>query len=968
MQHLLFRFYLETIPAKPNVNHESQSCLGNQGHIQVVIMQCRVASYSPSIYLYLLQSCIAKKALADGKLIHAHICKMGSQTPIIVQNTLVNMYVNCGTLAEARRAFDRMTDRDVHSWTVIISAYVRQRALKEALMLFQRMQGTGVQPNHFTFASVLPACESLKQVMEIHEKVIINGVLSDIVVVNALIDTYAKWGGVRNASELFDKMPQRDVVSWTAMVAGYSHNCLVDKALVIFKQMPWRNMVAWNAMIAGFSQNGFCEEALDLFQQMQLAGVNPGCKTFASILPACANLVALEKGMEIHGKIVVSGFDSNVLLVNALIDMYAKCGIMFQACKLFERSPHLDVVSWNVMIAGYAQKGLVNEALVMFNKMPQRDAVSWNTMISGFVQNGFVDEAMKLFNEMGYKTAISWNIIIAGLGQNGYSEEVLELFQQMQLAGAAPDSRTFASTLSACAQLAAVEQGLEIHGKLITDGFQSDVMLLNSLIDMYAKCGNLQKACDIFDKIYCRDVVSWNVMIAGYSQNGLVDKALHLFMQMPQRNLVSWNTIISGLAQNKLGEEALKCFQQMHLQGVKPDSKTLASILPLCAKLAAMDLGMEIHEKAIVNGLLSDIFVTTALLDMYAQCGCMEHSWKLFKSIHQGDPISWNAMITGNANNGLLDVALKLFNEMPLRNTDSWNAMIAGFAHNGHYEKALKLFWQMQVEGKRPDPKTFTTILPVCANIASVEQGTRIHQEIIRSRFSIDVIVMNALIDMYAKCGNIQKARKLFYGLHRRDLVSWNIMIGGYAIYGCGKEAIDLFEQLKVFGVHPNHVTFLHILSACNHAGLVDEGYQHFHCMYEYYNIKPAMEHYICMVDLLGRAGHLAKAQDFINKMPIKPDIAVWSCLLGACRMHNNVDLGEFVAKHLFELNPKNTAPYVLLSNIYAVAGRWDEIEKVRKLMKDRGVKKTPGCSWIEIDKEMHTFVAGDRLLKILQS
>ncbi|XP_059066574.1 pentatricopeptide repeat-containing protein At4g14050, mitochondrial-like [Cryptomeria japonica] len=332
--------YLETFHAKTNVNHESQGCLGYQGHIQVVIMQNRVTSSSPSIYL--LQSCIAKKALADGKLIR--ICKMGSHTPLIVQNTLVNMYVKFGTLAEARRAFDRMTGRDVRSWTVIISAYARQEVLKEALMLFQRLQGTGVQPNHFTFASVLPGCESLIQVMEIHQKVVINGFLFYIVVVNVRIETYAKCGSVWNASELFDKMPLRDVVSLTAMVAGDSHNGLVDMALQIFKQIPWQNMVAWNAMIAGFSQNGFCEEALNLFHQMQLAGVSSGCKTFASILPACANLVALERGMEIHGKIVTRGFESNVLLMNALIDIYAKCGIMFQACKLFERSPHLDVV------------------------------------------------------------------------------------------------------------------------------------------------------------------------------------------------------------------------------------------------------------------------------------------------------------------------------------------------------------------------------------------------------------------------------------------------------------------------------------------------------------------------------------------------------------------------------------------------------------------------------------------------
>eukprot|EP01018_Ginkgo_biloba_P002600 Gb_38500 [translate_table: standard] len=877
-----------------------------------------------SAYVCLLQVCIQTKALSDGNLIHAHMNERGFVPDRFLWNTLVNMYAKCGSLVDARRVFDQMPARDVFSWTVMIAAYARHGLAEEALILFHQMQRTEIQPNQFTFASVLPACATLvalEQGMKIHEEIVRNGCQSDLFVANALVDMYGKCGSIEKARDVFDKMPQRDVVSWTAMIAAYAHNGYVDEALELFGKMPERSMVSWNVMIAGFTQNGHveealklfremperdvvswtvviagyvqnghCMEALKLFRQMQLVGVKPDTKTFAIVLTACADLAALEHGVQIHEQIIRNGFQSNPFVVNGLVGMYAKFDSIEKARYLFDKMHQRDVVSWTAMIAGYALSGHVDEALKLFQTMPERNIVAWNAMIAGYTQHGHIDEALKLFEKMPVRDVVSWTSMISGYAQNAQSEDSLKLFRQMQLAGVKPNSKTIASVLPACGNLAALKQGMEIHAEIIRSGFQSDVFVESALVDMYAKCGNLQKARNIFDKIHIRDMVAWTAMIVGYAQNGSVDESLKLFHKMPEQNMISWNAMMAGCAQN----------------------------------------------------------------------GCVDKALELFQKMPDRNVVSWNTMMIGYAQNGHVDKAVKVFQEMPERNIVSWTVMIAGYAQNGHNEEALKFFQQMQLAGVKPDSKTFASVLPACANLAALEQGIEIHNEIIRNGFETDIFLLNALVDMYAKCGIIQKARDLFDRMHQRNTYSWTSIIAGYALHGCGKEALKLFEQMEKSGITPDQVTFVCVLSACCHAGLVDEGWHYFHRMSQYYHIMPAMEHYGCMVDLLGRAGRLNEALDFIYKMPIKPDATVWGCLLGACRIHNCIELGERVADHFLELDRKNSAPYVLLSNMYAAAGRWNDIEMVRKKMKDRKVKKTPGCSWIEVNKQVHSFRIGE--------
>ncbi|XP_059066000.1 pentatricopeptide repeat-containing protein At3g26782, mitochondrial [Cryptomeria japonica] len=672
---------------------------------------------------------------------------------------------------------------------------------------------------------------------------------------------------------------------------------LVD-AHKVFDDIPQPNVYSWNMIIAAYRRHNLPLQAFTMFYQMQQTAVQPDEFTFSAITPLCVNLASLKHGLQIHGRIIRYEFQFCDIVTNTLIDMYAKCGKLEKARELFDRMHNANVVAWNAMITGYAQRGFLDEALRVFEEMPHKNVVSWTAIIAGFAQGGLVEMA--------------WVIS-----------------KKMQLAGVEPDSATFACILSVCAKMGALHQGLEIHQKAIEARFLSNVVILTALVDMYAKCGRMEKAHDLFDQMPHRNVVSWTAIIAGYAQNGQVGKALEIF-------------------------------NQMQLAGTKPNSSTFVSILPACAEMGTLEHGINIHQKIIESGFSSDLVVVTALMHVYAKFGNTEKAYQMFEKIHNADVVSWNTMITGYAQNGFLDKALRLFEEMPHRNTVSWNAIIAGFGQNGLVEKAMEIFKQMQQTDIKPDASTFASILPACAKMGTLEQGMEFHQKIIENGFLTSTVV-TALIDMYGKSGSLKKASKLFDKIKPADVASWNALIAGYAMHGHSKDALKLFELMKLSEANPNHITFVCILFACSHSGLVDDSCRYFNQMTDSYGIMPAIDHYVCMVDLLGRADCFEKALNFIMKMPMKPDSVVWLSLLGACKSHVNIGLGEFMATLLFELDPTNGAPYILLSNIYAKAGRWAEVQKVRKLMKDRGIQKIPGCSWIEVQKMIHVFCVGDR-------
>jgi pentatricopeptide repeat protein len=478
-------------------------------------------------------------------------------------------------------------------------------------------------------------------------------------------------------------------------------------------------------------------------------------------------------------------------------------------------------------------------------------------------------------------------------------KESIHILHLMNCRGIQPDSQTYDCLMQSCLNLKSVQEAKIVHSHMIGTGINREVCLNNKLMSMYAKFGSLGDARLVFD-------------------------------EMPERSVVSWTTMIAAYTRHRLCEDALKLFYQMQRMGIRPDQFTFASVLPAIANLVALQQGKKVHDEINRSGFLSNVFVGSALVDMYVKCGSVED-------------------------------AREVFDKMTERNVVTWTAIMAGYVQVERLEEALKLFTEMLVFGMKPDSGVFTAVLPACAKLAALQAGMCVHEEIIRSGFHSDVFVGSALVDMYAKCGSIEDARKVFDKMSKRDVVLWTAMIVGYAMHGCSKEALQLFEQMERRGVKPNNVTFVGLLSACCHAGLVDDGCQYFDSMSQDYHISPTVEHYCCMVDLLGRAGRLNEARDCIYKMPIKPNVAVWRSLLGACRLHSNIKLGEWAAKHLIELEPENAANYVLLSNIYATLGWWNDLEKVRKIMKDKKVKKNPGCSWIELDNKIHTFIVEDR-------
>ncbi|KAJ7527644.1 hypothetical protein O6H91_16G064700 [Diphasiastrum complanatum] len=372
--------------------------------------------------------------------------------------------------------------------------------------------------------------------------------------------------------------------------------------------------------------------------------------------------------------------------------------------------------------------------------------------------------------------------------------------------------------------------------------------------------------------------------------------------------------MIAGYAQTGLGKEALALYEQMKQEGLQPNHVTFVLLLKACANLAALEQGKQLHSEIIKRGFQSDVVVASTLVDMYAKCGCTEDARELFNNISERDVVSWTAMI-------------------------------AGYAQNGPAHEALALYEQMKQAGFAPDKVLFVLLLKACASLAALKQGKQLHSEIIKRGFQSDVVVTSTLVDMYAKCGCTEDARELFDNMSERNVVSWTAMIAGYAQNGLAQEALALFEQMHREGTKPNEVTYISVLSACAHSGLVDQGQYVFDSMCKNHGVTPTREHYACMVDLLGRAGCLDDAELFVNKMPIQPDNVVWMTLLGAARNHGHVEIGRRAFDRVVKLEPKYAAPYVLLSNIYAGAGRKDELAKIRNEMKEAGVKKMPGCS-----------------------
>ncbi|GAA0151774.1 hypothetical protein LIER_37353 [Lithospermum erythrorhizon] len=774
------------------------------------------------------------------------------------------------------------------------------------LLLFQEPISSTV------YASIIEACDSPRGCRQIHAHIIKNGFCGHEFVETKLLQAYAKCGCFLDAAQLFDKMPERNLYTWIAILKVYL-------------------------------DNGSYEDAFLLFLDLLVEDVGLEFFVFPVALKICSGYGGVELGRQFHGVLVRNGFSDNVYVGNALIDMYGKCGSFDDARGVLSNMGTRDRVSWNSMVTACAANGLVYEALEFLENMSLEDKLKPNF--------------------------VTWSAIIGGFAQNGYDVEAIEMLRRMVAAGFEPNARTLASVLPACARLRSLELGKEIHGYIMRHGSVSNPFVVNGLTDLYRRCGDMQSAFSVFSKFSLKNEVSYNTIIVGYCEHGDVDKAKEIFYQMElegkKKDTISWNSMISGYVNNSMFDEALHMFLDMVSKDeAKADSYTLGSVLSACANIASFRCGKEVHSLAIVGGLDSNSFVGGALVEMYCKCQDLDAALKAFDEVKEKDIATWNALISGYARCDQFESIHTLLQHMKEDgfepNAFTFNGIIAGYVENERNEMALKLFSEMQASNCFPDIYTVGMILTACAKLASVERGKQVHSYAIKLGYEADSFIGAALVDMYAKCGTIRDASLVHSLIKDLNLVTQNAMLTAYAMHGHGEEGIGFFRSLLLNGFRPDGVTFLSVLSSCVHVGSVETGQEFFNLM-RHYGVRPTLKHYTCMVDLLSRAGQLNKAYNVIKKMPMAPDSVIWGALLGGCVKHRNVGIGELAAKKLIELEPDIAGNYVMLANLYAFAGRWTDLAITRQVIDDKQIYKSPGCSWIEDKDGIHMFVASDK-------
>ncbi|XP_015875769.3 pentatricopeptide repeat-containing protein At4g21065-like [Ziziphus jujuba] len=569
-----------------------------------------------------------------------------------------------------------------------------------------------------------------------------------------------------------------------------------------------------------------------------------------------------------------------------------------------------------------------------------------NYILDCYVKSENLDCAYKVFDELPDSDVRTWTILISGLARIGYLRMVMELFREMQVEGVYPNQYTLSAVLRCCSSVGELKMAKGIHSWILVNGIYLDVVLENSVLDVYMKCGDFHYAEKLFETMENKDTVTWNIMIGAYMRVGYMEKALDLFRKLLLKDVASWNTIIDGLIQNGYERTALELLYEMVKVGPAFDKVTFSVALVLASSLLLLELGRQVHGFVLRLGIHNEGFIRSSLIDMYGKCGKMHKASLILRKtpqFHFGTRRS------------------KFPDDEAMTEIISWSSLISGYVCNHEYENALQTFIYMISERVWVDKFTVTSIASACANIGILKISQQVHAYIQKIGHNIDVHLGSSLTDMYSKCGSLDDARMVFKQTTNPNVVLWTSMISACALNGQGKEAVQLFELMIKEGTKPNKISFLMVLTACNHAGLLEEGCKYFSLMEEVYGFNPSVEHLTCMVDLYGRAGRLNETKEFIDKNGISHLSSVWKSFLSSCWLHKNIEMGKWVSDKLLQLEPSDAGSYVLLSNICSTEQRWDEAAKVRSLMQQRRINKPPGQSWIELKNQVHTFVMGDR-------
>ncbi|KAF9603805.1 hypothetical protein IFM89_037939 [Coptis chinensis] len=761
-----------------------------------------------------------------------------------------------------------MPQRSESSWSTMLSGYVRAGLYDEAVELFREMWGQGIEPNGFILASLLTACNRSEGMVlhgsQVHGLVVKFGLLSNVFVSTALLNFYGSYGFTAEACSFFKEMPEKNIVSWTSFMVSFSTN---DP-----------------------------KEVLKIYERMKREGVKCNANSFSTIISSCGLLEDQVMGRQVLAHVIVTGFASNVSVANALISMFGCFGCVESACFVFDRMVERDSISWNSMITVYSHNQLCEESLKCFRWMRHAkvkptstslssmilacsnvDNIKWgmgihdmvvkfgfdsnlcvcNTLLTMYSESGRCEHAVRLFQEIPGKDVISWNTMLASYVQNGDYQDALEFFSMLYTTNGIRTHVTFASVLTACSHREALTEGKIIHALIFREGLHENLLLGNALITMYGKCG-----------------------VMGYAEN--------IFQSMPQHDVVTWNTVIGGHLDNEESQKAVKYFKLMREDGISANYITIVNVLgSFSASEDLLNYGMSVHAHTVITGFEQDSYVRNSLLTMYAKCGDLNSSNFIFERLDTQNAVSWNAMIAANA-------------------------------HHGCGEDALKLFAKMHRARLDFDQFSFSGGLAASANLGLLEEGQQLHNLIIKTGFDSDLHVTNAAMDMYGKCGEMEEDQD--------------------------QTMLPLF-----------------LFSACNHGGLVEEGLAHYASMTKEFGVPPGIEHCVCIIDLLGRSGRLNDAEKFVKEMPVPPNDLVWRSLLSASRTHNNMELGRKAANHLLELDPSDDSAYVLLSNVCAVNGLWEDVDNIRRRMTSSKIKKQPACSWVKVNNKVSSFKIGDQ-------
>ncbi|KAJ4820303.1 Pentatricopeptide repeat-containing protein [Rhynchospora pubera] len=737
----------------------------------------------------------------------------------------------------------------------------------------------------------------------IHAQLIISGLNSNIFLNNLLLNGYTKLGRVDTARKLFDGMTER-------------------------------NKISWSSMISLCTNQGKEEMALSLFSSyLKHSGGTTNEYILSSVLRSCVQLKDVSSALQVHNLAVKLGFDTYDFVGTTLINFYVNFGTMDEALYVFNEMPVKSSATWTAVITGYIRTGNSYLALKCFSLMRneplkpdkfilasaisactalnflkggsqihgymyrngiEMDISVENTLIALYSKCDRLESAQRLFDFMHVKNLVSWTTLIAGYMQTSSDLMAMSLFSEMTQLGLQPDSFACTSILCCCGSLKALTQGKQVHCYTIKADLDSDGYVKNALIDMYCKCSSLTDARLVFDCFAKGSTVSYNAMIEGYSVHGEIKEVVRLFNSMRSRS-------------------------------VSPSILTFVSILGVSSEALSFNLCRQIHSIVVKTGILSNLSIGSALIDVYAKCGFTSDARLVFDLIAEPDLV-----IT--------------------------NAIILGYTGNSQNKEALRLFQHLWVNGFTPDKLTFASLITAASNLTSIFNGLQLHSLVIKFGLSLDPHILSALIDLYGKCGCAKEACVLFSSTRTTDVVCWNSMISTYAQNGQAEESIRVFNLMREENLNPNYITFVGILTACAHAGLVELGLCHYKSMKEKYNIEPRLEHHSSIVNLFGRLGRLNEAKDFIEQLPVEPAPVLWKSLLSACRVFGNVEIGEHAADKILMMDPADSGVYPLLSSIYASKDMWDDVARLRKFLNLNFQilrKKEPGYSVIEVMKRI---------------